>query len=433
MTLNLSLYEIKKHMVPPIWDYFKSFYYSKTLVEPVDLKQVLPTLGCPDDAIVQIAQNITSLPGVQQVLGEPIIYMNTEESKKKSEILKKNGFQILNCRQHKNGSFYDHIGVIEHPDLPNWLIKAGALRTPENAFVHVFEDDQNEDNFPSPHESLLRVVMNQRMRKIIKDYQIDVIIPDEFAVPFRNPHTSDISQSYFVLSQKLNLFDRQNAVAFLRGQSNENQLRYAKTICNFIKKVGFADANFDNFGFTMDGKVAVVDTEPMGLIKEVGDIDKCEGVEKCARLGLYSMLLASKDPGLEVFAEEVRRNYQVCLRNVFSIKKIAASIFCPLLPLAFFVMSLISRIKISKLLDSFYSAHLKRDLNAVCYLKEYHRLINGVLFSNYGTRLMSGEEVRTQKEQEQEFKNKQLELEIKKREMEIQAMAEAAARSASTG
>jgi len=209
-----------------------------------------------------------------------------------------------------------------------------------------------------------------------------VIVPNEFAVPFLNPYPSDISQSYFVLSQKLCVLANDNAISFLQSLNKEHQLRYAKLICNFITKVGFADANFDNICFTLDGKIAIIDTEPMGLIKEVGDSDKGESVEKCARLGLYSLLMAAKRAGLEEFADEVNRNYKECFRNVFSIKKIAASIFCPILLVFILGISIINWIKINKLVESIFSLYLKNG-DATFLFKEYYRSINGVLFPTY--------------------------------------------------
>src|SRR5271157_2595159 len=103
MTISSEESELKKQMVPSFWNYFKSFYYTNTHIQPIDLKHVLPTLGCPDDAIVKTAQSITSLPGVQQILGQPFSYKNIKVIEISNEIMELNGFRLKVERQLNDG------------------------------------------------------------------------------------------------------------------------------------------------------------------------------------------------------------------------------------------------------------------------------------------------------------------------------------------
>lgn len=378
-----SLSEALKTVVPSIWTCFKSFYYKSTYINPIDLSSVLPSLHCPDNNIIRIAQRITDYPEVRKALSEPFCF-NMSEISKNNDILEKNKFHILKERRvDDDGPIVKIYMISEHPELPGWIVKGGGK---QNEMVLGIQNDRGEISIPSKFENLLRVVMNQRMREIIQKNGLDIIIPQEYAIPYRNPsNTEDVSQNYFILSQKLNILSIDDTIDLLHAKSKQKQVQIAKKICEFIQKTGFTDANFCNIRMTIDGKFAVIDTEPSGLLKDISERDKTgDSVEKCTRLGLCHLRDAARDANLKEFAAEVDHAYQRQLKNIYSIKKIAVSFFFPILPLIFFSLSLIHRNKIEKLMVGFAES-IRATKGLVCdtglsALNGYINAINGIVF-----------------------------------------------------
>src|SRR5580700_3554290 len=115
------------------YDFFRSFYYSNTYLPPVDLsEQVLSEhlLEKEDPQTAAIAQKLISHPEVQQVLSARKT-LNAVEINRRDQILQKQGFQPLCAVQRPDGSLVPTIDVIEHPDLPSWVIKSVGSVDPE--------------------------------------------------------------------------------------------------------------------------------------------------------------------------------------------------------------------------------------------------------------------------------------------------------------
>ena len=125
-------------MTPRFLDFFKSCYYSNTYIPPVDLsdeKLSEQMFGDKDQNIATKAQQLISTQEVQGVLSSPLNY-DPDEVKKKNAILEKHGFKLLSSKQIlKPGGVMERIpfySVVEHDQLPGWVIKSGATRIPKD-------------------------------------------------------------------------------------------------------------------------------------------------------------------------------------------------------------------------------------------------------------------------------------------------------------
>lgn len=238
------------------------------------------------------------------------------------------------------------------------MIKSSYSRTHYDALPGSV-NDRKEQNLFTPYDSLIRVFMNQRLRQVAKQMKLDIVVPDEFVVPFENTN-SDFSKSSFIISKKINVLSPEESAKFLYNKRIDEQLEIANSLCNFIIKSGYADASFDNIRFTKDGKLAIVDTEPLGLIVDQNDPDRKKGysIEKCARIGLYNLRESEFLYGLTTFSEEVNYFYQRSF-NVYSLKKIALSVCCPIIPISILFLSVISRIKIERQVRRWLEIYVK--------------------------------------------------------------------------
>jgi len=346
--LENAVETMRNSMIPSVCDYFRSFYYSNTYMDPVDLDQDLPTkYACPDDNVRQMAQRTMSSPEVQKLFSDPLSFERPVIDQKNA-VLERNGFQILG-QKAANGTVFPFYNVAESPDLPGWVLKATGDRVPKDLLLATLVNDQHEVIRFSSYESLLRLKMNQRLREECND----VFIPKEYAIPYSDHvHSgSDISRSYFIISEKLDVLSHEETVQAVKRMSNEKQVQLAQRIVPIVKK-GYADAGFPNIRLTRNGALAIVDTEPVGLFvyKNDPDVKRGHTVEKCARVGLFMLKTYAAQMGLYAFSKEVDRHYQASLSD-YSVTKIILSILCPLIPLVLLIIAVINTQWIGQVAD----------------------------------------------------------------------------------
>ncbi len=347
---------LAKAMVPSVGDYFRSFYYPSTHLSSIDLDQSITQHSCPHPNVVEVAQRLVALPGVQKVLSDPFSFQ-PDEITRRNKVLQDQKFQILAQKSiiEIDPEMIHFYGVSEHPDLPGWVIKAAGHRVPQDQMVLGLINDHGEMNQFTAFESLLRLTMNQRIRQVARDLEIDLVVPDEYAVPYLDPGAGDASRRYFVISKKLPLKSKNEPVSHISGMSSGDQRELARKISLLIKNIGFADASFDNIRFTEDGRLAFIDTEPAGLLVAKGDPLHTKGhsVEKCARIGLFKFKTSADQRRLDGVSQEVDRHYQKSLKEV-SITRIVLSIICPLIPLVLLVIAVVNKIRIGKIVQQIF-------------------------------------------------------------------------------
>lgn len=342
-----------ENMVPSVGTYLRSFYSPSTYLPPVDLEQSLQAHRYPLPEVVQRAQQVASLPGVQSVLSEPLSFQ-PDEIQRKNRVLTDRQFQILARKPILRAGLPPELipfySVSEHPDLPGWIVKAAGYRVPQDQVLIGLQNDHNEIGRFTKFDSLLRLTMNQRIRQVAQEEKIDVVVPEEYAVAYSHPEPGDVSREYFVISKKINLTSEAETIARIAAMGREEQIALAAKVSRLVQKIGFADASFDNMRFTVDGKLALIDTEPAGLLTATIDplYTKGHSVEKCARLGLFTLKVVADRAGLKTFSEEVDRHYQRSLKEI-SITRIVLSILCPLIPVVLLVIAVVNQIRALKM------------------------------------------------------------------------------------
>ncbi|MBS4167681.1 hypothetical protein [Parachlamydia sp. AcF125] len=352
-------------MTPTFSEFFKSFYYSNTYVPPVDLskqgvsKHLLETEN-PEAAAT--AQRLISNPEVQQVLSEPLTYDLTERVPRRNAMLERHEFKLLSTKSTLQGQPLPFYSVLEHEDLPGWIIKSGATRVPKGQFTMGPFNDRNEMAFFTDEESLLRIKMANRIAKVAQEANIQVVLPKKKLVAYANSDgVTEPTRKYCVVCEKIDILSAEDTFLTIRGMDAVHQKEIARKISIIVQKAGFVDASFDNIRLTPDGKIAFIDTEPVGLMvaKKSGLWHKLFGpkgasVEKCARIGLWGLMrqsaergpdgtsLGSAKAGLEEFHKQVKSDYEKAVVPKLSKWKITVSIFSlGLIPLVNAVVALV--------------------------------------------------------------------------------------------
>ncbi len=319
------------------FDFFKSYYYSNTYLDPVDLseqevsKHLLETES-PEAAAT--AQRLISDPEVQEVLSEPLTY-DFAEIAKKNDPIERHGFKILGKKQTLTGKTIPFYSVIEHEDLKGWIIKSGAKRVPEDQLIMgPLNHSTNEMAHYTAQDSLLRVAMANRIANVAHAAKIDVIIPKKKFVAYANSDKeTDPCKKYCLICEKLDILSVEDTVRTIEDMDAEDQRETARKISTLVQKAGIVDASFENIRFTPDKKLALIDTEPAGLmvVKKPGIWNQLFGprgasVEKCARVGLFTLMTFSQQTSLTEFFNQIKIDHDKCVTPKLSNWKIGLSI-----------------------------------------------------------------------------------------------------------
>lgn len=396
-------------MTPTFQDFFKSFYYSNTYVPPVDLSDeglAQHLLKNEDAAAAGIAQRLISEPNLQQVLSEPLSYDLAVKVPQNVQILENQGFKMLSSKPAlPTGDIVPFYSVIEHDELRGWIIKSGANRVPTDQIMIGPANDKNEMAFFTEEEGLLRIEMAKRIAQIARESNIEVVIPKKKLVTYANlDGVTEATKKYCVVCEKIEILSVGETVEAIRAMDQEKQREIAKKITTIVQKVGLVDASFDNIRLTPDGKIAIIDTEPAGLMiaKKPGLWNRLfargASVEKCARIGLFTLMtqvskVGRKETstfglnpleaakGFEVFHKVAKEQYETSATPQLSKWKIALSILSlGLIPL----INAIAALLLTKLTKDIFAKLQKMDadfgLKTVEYLTK--KMGSFSLFSN---------------------------------------------------
>jgi hypothetical protein len=150
-----------------------------------------------------------------------------------------NGFKILGGKAH----------VVEHSKLPNWIIKGER------------NDSYRFNMTPDTH--IYRVRRAEKQRKLgLKEY----VIPEKYLYQYK--------RKWFVIARKLELDPTKtldpSKTSLQHVQLSPAQAEEGALMCY---KGKWEDVGAHNISFTRDGKLALIDTEPVGR-KQLKEIAK---------------------------------------------------------------------------------------------------------------------------------------------------------------
>jgi hypothetical protein len=317
-------------MTPTFCDFFDSFYYSNTYLPPVDLsdhalsQQMFAVLD-PEAAV--LAQELISQRDVQKVLSEPLSY-ETGEIKRKNRMIKKHGFKILSTKKVvETGETLPFYNVVEHPKLPGWVIKSGASRIPKDTFMKGHSNDLNEVALFTEEESILRIAMVNHLREVALKEKIDVIFPKKMLVPYaKTALNGDVTSKYCILCEKMDILSKEETIDQIQAMSPQKQIEMAQKISKIIQ-AGLVDASLDNIRLDPSKNLTIFDTEPAGLMTRLGSGKKGASVEKCARIGLYTLMMqVAPRSELKPFYEQLKRDYEQLATPTLSSWKVTLSV-----------------------------------------------------------------------------------------------------------
>ncbi len=377
-------------MIPSFFDFFQSFYYENTYLPPVDLseKALSPYfLQTEDPLSANKIQGLISDPEVRSALSEPLTY-DFEKARKKSEILIKKGFKPLSVKSLKGptGPLSPFYSVLEHDKIKGLIIKTGAIRVLESDFIPGPMNDKNEMARCQQEESLLRIAMANRIAKIAKEAEIEVVLPKKRLVSYADSDAiASPTEKYCIICEKLDVLSFEQTVQAIKNLNIEAQKELARKITTIVEKAGLVDASFHNIRLTPEGKVAVIDTEPMGLmvmkksgLRNVFFPARGSSVEKCARIGLFVLMYQTTkarddkaggdrmiDPELQGFHDYVEKEYKRVSNPKLSYQKIMLSIasfgIIPIVvAVAALVKSIWARITFEKIQDLKFDSQEKQ-------------------------------------------------------------------------
>lgn len=336
------------------WDYLRSAYLKNSYNPPVDLSDAgIARWRCKVDEqqVEAKAQALMSQSEVYKVFSEPLQY-HPDQFNVSNAILRQHRFNLLG---KKSTGAYDifnkpihaaYYSVVEHEDLPGWVIKAGADRCPTEGFRPYISlnPETNERTYPEPEESLMRVAMAERVRHAVRElgFEDDVIIPQKRIVPYHNSVVKagevDPMRRYFVISEKHEFMSRDLMVDSISKMTPDKQRSLARKIALIVRRAGLCDTNWSNIRLTVEGKLVFLDTEPCGSMHTRARSAKRlpHSVEKCARIGLYQLLgnaqqLAIDTPALNPYVQEIARHYDEVCAPQWDWQKICLTTVLPVL------------------------------------------------------------------------------------------------------
>lgn len=349
-------------MTPTFSNFFKSSYYSTTYLPPRNLsEQKLSNclLETEDKKTAEKAQQLLSDPEIQSVMSEPLSYDLVQDIPKKNAILTEHGFTLLGSKTNLlTDEISRYYSVVEHKELPGWVIKSGATKVSEKKFVLGPMNDRNEMAFFAKEEGILRLSMAARIAKVAKEAKIEIVIPKKKLVSYRNVDgITDVTRKYCVLCEKIDVLSPEETIDTIKKMGADQQIEVARKISRIVKESGLVDASFHSIRLTPEGKLAFIDTEPTGLMV-AGKSDlwsklfgkKGASVEKCIRIGLFTLMSQATKAnhgqtaktGLEKFHKQIKNDYEKVVSPKLSKWKICLSVLSlGLVPLINVIVALV--------------------------------------------------------------------------------------------
>lgn len=175
-----------------------------------------------------------------------------------------------------------------------------------------FINDQCEYSSTQSWDPISRYQMGKRIMAIAKEIGIKVEIPQEKVVSTDKAIEVDGSIHDIIamkpaerLKLAKDLSSRTAALASrpiqyvptvdesikrIRAMQTAEKIKLAQDLALLIKKVGLVEATLDNIRIRKDGTILILNVDPHGLIGK-----KPQSIEKCARLGLYTLFNSIKN------------------------------------------------------------------------------------------------------------------------------------------
>lgn len=253
---------------------FDSFYCTRKLSVDTDLEQQAPSLLLKDASCREKLNKLVQEKPIRHHLEHPV---RDERSHRALESL---GWRYLSP------------SVFGHPDIGNWLIKTN------------YGDEESAKEFSGVNagkfDNLQRPLMGRILRKGAVEAGLDLAVPNEYLVPIPNATTTDLRGRFFVVSEKLEL--NNDRLIIWKDLYQKGLLRETiQKIFLFITLTGYADASLGNICFTSQGRLSVVDTEAIGLLRDVREVSGAQKREegmmrlsRCAFAGLQQFLESFK-------------------------------------------------------------------------------------------------------------------------------------------
>lgn len=334
----MKIIRINVSLTPSVRDFFQSYFYSNTYLPTVDISDKAlekKLLSHIDAKAAAKAQELISKPEVQKILSEPLTF-EKDHILQNNAVLEKHGFKLLSAKYMDANSsdtipFYS---VVEHPELPGWVIKSGADRVLEDCFMQGPYNELREMAHFTSEDSLLRIPMAERIEEVAKDAKIKVVVPKKGYVAYANVDPNDKqTKKYCIVCEKVKVLSKKEMIQKVLSMTPIEQKTLAQRICLLILKAGIADgAAADNMRLNEKGELVFLDTEPSGLLKaRKGLWDRIFGhgasIEKSARIGLAILFKQSSQViGLENFSNSVREIMNAANKPKLSKWKIALNI-----------------------------------------------------------------------------------------------------------
>ena len=285
---------------------YKSYKYQQTFLPPVSLDDEWANKHLADEILSQKVKSLFQDQAARAAFCEPFDY-DLDEIERRNKALKTKGFQLLSRKPYTRGNlkhttpFYS---VVEHSDVEGYVIKSGAARVKKDEIMQAAGNDCSEICFFSKEDSLLRLEVAERIKRVAQKRQIEVVVPEKKLVCL-DPNENDPTKKYCILSQKIEVLSTEETIQTIRDLPQDKAKALAEKVCQLVADVGLVDCSFDNIRMTHEGKIAIIDTEPASLIVAEkkrhfwekiitffsGDVQS--SVEKCARVGLHTLMYVS--------------------------------------------------------------------------------------------------------------------------------------------
>lgn len=263
---------------------FNSYYKSSDLSIITDLESQVPSLLLRDAGLQERVTRLVQDQPIRQYLEHPF------RSHDQTELHQASWRALSPC-------------VLYHNSLGDWVIKTNYGDGESGKFVGelIWRGDDMVAEFPAGRfDNLQRPLASQILRRGAQAVGLDLAVPEEYLVPIPNPQGCDLRQRFFVLSQRFNL-PLDCLSGWERYYDRPDELRnLVRKICNYIIVTGKGDADVTNLRFSQEGQLVDVDSETVGLLKDVQELSAKEKAD-LAPIPTIIRIQGYAEAGLERF------------------------------------------------------------------------------------------------------------------------------------
>ncbi len=344
---------------PSFSAFFSAYYHSNTHLKPVDLEHNMLSHNKLEDLQKVAIQHFMSEEERQTAFSLSIphrINFSGAIDKKEQTLSLKSACSLL-YRENKQ----EKIRQLQESPISEIRIESGSVSISPDRSAPFVSNDRGDMLFLQKEDSLLRIAMAHRLAKVALDTKIELVIPERVPVRYIDLPTSEKSVNSqdknptcnycIAYKEDLSILSQIDTIRGIEAMSSEKQQKLAQDISTIIQKAGMANASFEYIRLTTDGKLACINPLPAGLMiaKRDGLPDgllqrNSASVEKCARVGLYSLKEASNREKLAPFHKQIEDDYKKAVTSTISKWKIAFSILSlGILPLIQVIIALAKR------------------------------------------------------------------------------------------